>query len=179
MNGIPVRIRREGESETVYLSCARVGPLGETLRDLKRAARALWLKQAELEQAIGLTLAEASRLKDETTPMAQVEALAAKQRVLLRDAVAVKDERLEACQKLWLAALRPNHGPDAEEIVNSLTDNQVLAAPVILEKGETPDDFFPSREAPTSASATAPGSGSSRESCSSTDSDKATLKAAG
>ena len=176
MNGIPVKIRRDGHDETVYLSCARVGPVGTGLNALKHDCRVLFREALTAEKAIALTLATAKALDKRDASEAEIQALSDRQDKLIAGGFEIREKRIAASQDLWLAALRPNHGADSEEIVNCLTENQVLAILPLLERGETPADFFPSNEPPTSAKSGAPSGASTSGSCLPPDSAKATSK---
>jgi len=178
MNGIPVRVVRDAGPETVYLSCARTGEAGEKLQTLKRQCRALARKQFDLVRRVPLTIGKAEELQKSGAPIADFEALLADQHQIIECLASVSEEHLAQCQTLWLAALRPNHGADAENILDCLSDEQILKAVRILEQGECPADFFPSREPLKNASGTAPTGGSASGSCSTKDFPPETSKPA-
>jgi hypothetical protein len=169
MNGIPVRIMREGEPETVYLSCARTGEIGKRLQELKAACRKLARDEFDLAKRVALAMAKADELQKKDAPIVEFENLLNEQRQLTENLANAGEQRLAACEDLWIEALRPNHGADAEAIADCLADVQILKAVAILEQGECPADFFPNPAPPKSASGIAPTGGSASGSSSKKD----------
>lgn len=177
MNGIPIRIRRDGEQETVYLSTARSGEAGETIRQAKHAAGAAMRAVFATETQISILLQKADRADKNGAPIEDVEKLAAEMTALAESAAAAREAALAACEKLWLACLWPNHGPDSVGILDCLGDAQARAILKIIEIAEEPKDFFPLNAPPPSASSTGPGAGSTSGSSSNTGSPPPTSKA--
>ena len=65
MNGIPVRIERNGQPETVYLSTRRSGDAGESMKKHKRAYHKANLAIAKASQRIVMLMAKAEKLDPE------------------------------------------------------------------------------------------------------------------
>jgi hypothetical protein len=154
MNGIPVKVWRDGAQETVYLSCARVGAAGEAIAALKREVRLLLREQANHARKLALLQVKADAAQKTEAGPAVFEALLSEQEDLLEKLNEAGELHLEKCQELWIAALAPNHGPDAEGVLNCLSDRQVASVLKMLELGECPADFFLSNAAPGSGNGT-------------------------
>lgn len=151
MTGIPLQVRRvDGTWETVWLSTARLGPVGENIGEIKARCRELRLKYASASKLAALVGVAVGNAKEAT--MDELEKLSRRQDEAMAEMHKLEPLLIAACEELGKAALAANYGhPEAIAILNLLTDAQVLKIPAILESGETPQDFFPSNARPPSA----------------------------
>jgi len=174
MNGIPMRIMRDGGQETVYLSTARTGELGAALCAAKAKCRAASLRQIAVEKQVVLAAGRAEGLASDAEAL---EKLSAEQDVLLEKIAALRAERLVLAQELAQLALEPNHGADTKAILDAMTDPQILKVADAMDLGAEPKDFFLSPEPPKSGSGTAPVGGGTAGSSSTPGSGAGTSKA--
>lgn len=162
MIGIPVTIQRDGKPEKIYLSTRRSGAAGAAMREAKenyyaaqqRAANAL----ARVVAAVSLAESQPARLEE----------VLAKQEKDSAEALTEKTAALNHAEVLVGLALKENHGPDTDAIMDLLTDKQIMRLVTVIETGDVPSDFFggpgPGRNASSSGQpAPAPGEPSSSE----------------
>lgn len=160
MIGIPVEIDRSGKDETVYLSTRRSGERGQALRQAIRNYRDAERAAAKLQARMGLITLSVSKIPDDAAGFdAALGKLADEMDRLSDQAAAAKDAALEQAAAAVALALEDNHGDDAAEIMDCLTDRQIIQMIGIIETGETPEDFFPSRATRPSASTISPSAG--------------------
>lgn len=156
MNGIPLRIKRDGQTETVYLSTIRSGEIGKKIRELKGQYRAFQRKLTTAQKQIGLaTLAVGKG----DLPMDKLIEISTEQDQAIADRDRLAESVLACCEAIAAETLAPNYGIESFRILDALTDAQIRAIPQILESGDVPADFFPSPDTPASASGTLPNNG--------------------
>ena len=160
MTGIPVKIWRDGQEENIYLSTRRSGESGDRMRVLKRAFRKAMFQASKESMRVALVLAKVQKLDTAATDYGeQLTALLQDQEQAMEASLAHKDKALEAALELVEIALKENHGPETDAIMDCLTDTQVQQCVAIIETGETPADFFQSRATRPSVTTTTPGAG--------------------
>lgn len=157
MIGIPVQISRDGKDETIYLSTRRSGVKGGELRDAKRAYRQARLEIARLTTKMSLIAIRVNKIPDEANHLAaDLEKLCADMDQLTVGLDAARQAVQDAAEHVVSLAIEDNHGDETAAILDCLTDAQIEALVGVLESGEAPADFFPSRATRPSASATTP-----------------------
>lgn len=175
MNGIGVDYvpnpAQPERREKFYLSTRRTGEGGEALRKAKRKFREAKRKITSIGLKLGFIERQA---QEEGQPPATLERMLERIQQLVDDSATASEEAQAAAEKVVRLALRENHGDQTDEILNSLTDAQVVECVSIIETGEVPEDFFPRTATPPKPSTTTPDAGAPSESCSSTDSPEAT-----
>lgn len=152
-----MQIRRDGGTETVYLSTRRSGDVGLKMQHLKRDYRTAQRRTAHAFQEVALVASKANALAATGKPCeAELERLALQQDQAGAVAQDSANGALEHATDLARLALRECHGEDAERILDCLTDRQIHQCVGIIETGDVPADFFPLSATPPSASGTPP-----------------------
>lgn len=171
MLGIPVSIVRDGKDETIYLSTRRSGPAGQAMRDAKRRYNDACLQIAKGTTKLSLLMVRVKQIPDDADPASPEELrragrLAEDLQALCADADKISDELQSARQAVQDAAedliglaIRDNHGPETEAILDCLSDAQIQTLVKVIESGEPPEDFFIYRATPPSASTILPSAG--------------------
>jgi hypothetical protein len=155
MNGIPLSIRRGGQLETVYLSTRRSGERGAKMSQAKREYRVAQRRCAHCLQETALIARKAEALAARGEPCeGELDRLALSQDQAAAAAQAAAEGALAHATELVRLSLAECHGADAEAIMDCLTDRQLHQCVGIIETGDLPEDFFPSRATPPSASDT-------------------------
>lgn len=162
MTGVPLRIYRDGQFETVYLGTPRTGEHAVALRARKDA---FYAATGRHQSALKLTMALASSKALEACRDAEaMVALSARQDEAIANARAAEREALQAAEDAVRIALTFCQGPDeAARILDCLNDSQILACMPIMSGAEQPEDFFGSAGAVirSGANGTGPGSATS------------------
>lgn len=140
MTGVPLRIYRDGQFETVYAWVGRSGEAGAEIAAHRAACRDLERTYAGALKNIALVSREVRDDMDGD----ELAILSDKQQALVEQADEIKARQTETCVKLLRACLIVNYGRDeTDRIVDALTDAQLRAIPHIIETGDEPSDFFP------------------------------------
>lgn len=163
MIGVRIEIFRDDKPETVYLSTVRTGMEGEAIATAKRECRAAKLAQAQMLPRVAFVTDKAERVpKDAPDRTEQLGALASEQDALIELLGAAQDREERAALAVTRLALEANYGAkEAARILDCMTDRQIGQCVGILETGETPADFFPSRATRPSGNGLTPGAGGS------------------
>jgi hypothetical protein len=157
MIGIPIQIIRDGKDETIYLSTRRSGVKGGELRDAKRAYRQARLEIARLTTKMSLIAVRVNKIPDEADHLAaDLEKLCDDMDKLTIGLDSARQAVQDAAEHVISLAIEDNHGQETASILDCLTDSQIEALVSVLETGETPADFFPSRATQPSAKDTTP-----------------------
>ena len=147
MNGIPVTIQRNGVEETVYLSTRRSGKAGESMKNHKRAFHHANVNVSKAMNRVVMIMTKAEKVDPATDSYTDaLERLSAEQETAVDAAEVLKQEVFGEALHLVRLSLTENHGAtDTVEIMDCLTDKQVVQLVTVIETGDTPEDFFPSR----------------------------------
>jgi hypothetical protein len=163
MLGIPFTLRRHDDKlgmrdEVVYLATRRMGPQGEAMRKQIRAYHKAFFGQALAAQGCALVatqaLGPALESKDRAARIAALQEVEKRQLEKVEAGQAASEAALEAAAAVGILALEPNYGPEAQGIVDRMTDHELHALVTTIEMGALPKDFFPSPGTPPSASST-------------------------
>lgn len=152
MNGVRVRIYRDDNEETIYLSTRRSGEEGASLQALRRALRDKELKLSTMASRVQLLAAKAEKF--EGADLQVLDAIVADQENALQQIAALSDEIKLTTVKVVRASLKPNYGEETEKIIDAMSDRQLRSCVTAIETGEEPKDFFQLRATPPSASTT-------------------------
>lgn len=140
INGVPVRIVRDGADETVHLSTRRSGDAGAGMRSAHRqieecAARALQI-QAELTALAALA----------EKPDTDLAKLTATNTRLIGELQELRAQQRDARETLIRLSLAANYGADeAARILDCFTLRDIEAACIAWETGDQPEGFFAGR----------------------------------
>lgn len=157
MIGIPVSIERDGKDETIYLSTRRSGENGNAMHAAMKTYREQHLFEARLSARMGLITISVGKIPDDADSFVEkLRGLAEDMDTLAKQAAGAREAKADAALEVVRLALLDNHGPDTEAIMDCLTDKQIEQMVGIIQTGETPADFFPSRATRPSASTTTP-----------------------
>ena len=158
MNGVPVKILRNGEQETIYLSTRRSGDAGNKLRVAKRRYHKAEARVAKLASSMIIISDKADALIAEGKSLADgtLEELYARHEKVLDEMHDAKDKALELAEEVVRLALKENYGKKSDEIMDCLTDRQLAQCVGIIETGQTPADFFQSPDTQPSESGMSP-----------------------
>jgi len=144
MNGIPIRILRDGEETRVYLSTRRDGEVGAKIKKLRRHYKKLTLERAKLYKKVAACATEAEKLAlSEANTTDQIAAVDKRQDELLDKANELWQEMDEVALECVTTGLRENHAGDTTGILNCMSDQQVRLCMQAYEIGDEPEDFFP------------------------------------
>jgi len=152
MNGIPITILRNGQTEKAYLSTVRTGETGQKIRELKKKLREVKNREVKTLKQVLLITDKAEKQTD----ISKLDEMSVKQDELLGLSTSLAEEALDMAEELVAIALKENHGNDTNAILDCLTDRQILSCVKILETGEVPADFFPSPDTRLSVSISSP-----------------------
>lgn len=146
MNGVPLRIWRDGAFETVYLGTIRAGALAEKLRKLKST----YYLAADEETAQLKLVAMLPRAAKEESTAEELIALSVRQDDAIRKSRECHDAAVLCAEEIVRISLTICHGEDeADAIMDCLNDQQILKCIAIMAGGEQPADFFGSRDIDT------------------------------
>lgn len=158
MNGLKVQLDIGGEREDVFFATRRSGSVGATMRKVQvefrrlrfaasRVAARMTTQAARLDQQ-GESTADSLKLYED------VDAIVAK---LVEEAQSLSEAARNSAEEFVRLSLAENYGGDEiERILGNLTDAQLAQIVGIVETGAVPEDFFPARATPPSASTTLP-----------------------
>lgn len=171
MMGIPYRLVRQADEKgtidkVLYLSTRRSGQDGQVMTDAKREFRK---QRREIAKVFSRFEALDRKLKS-LPPMDPDydKTMDARERALDKYAKAEEAAQV-AAEKIVKASLRLNYGDKANEMMDQLTNADVINMVDTLEMGEQPEVFFRSDDPRSKRKATSPQGDGSVGSSSSTD----------
>jgi len=160
MIGIPYRIMRDSDQEglvekTVYLATRRSGEAGESMRQSRRDFNKHNLAAAKAGKRL---LSVDRRLENLPADDERLDALENESEKLLGVIQEQSDKAQEAATKLVRLSLTEVYGTNekAGEIMDMLSDKDVLGMVLAIESGEQPEDFFPSPDRRPRQTSTSP-----------------------
>ena len=161
MNGVGVRIHRDHNEETIYLSTRRSGARGAEIASLKKE---LHIKESQVSMILAKIqgiIVKAQAIDNGKIELGKLDDLFAEQSQLIEKSGALANEILALAEKIVSEALLENYGPEeTPRILDCLSDKQVRMCVTAIELGEEPKDFFQSRATPPNASTTSKPEGS-------------------
>lgn len=163
VNGVPVRIWRNGQKETIFLSTRRSGESGARMKACKGRYRMLRTEEGRLAARIGQLMMRAKQIDSAGADCtAGLEAILEEQIKLASAMAEAKTEATNVAEELVRLSLAENYGEAGlvDALMDVMSDRQLEQALNAIELGEEPDGFFLDRGTPPSASTTGPSGGS-------------------
>jgi ABC-type nitrate/sulfonate/bicarbonate transport system substrate-binding protein len=154
MNGIAIKILRDGAEETVYLATHRSGEAGAALKQARRDfARAHRNYQDAVRRQLAASQ-KAGLIKDEDPDAAaKIDAIYAEAEQLGHQAETLHEGLLDTAETVVRRSLLGNYpGPEVDRIMDVLVDVQLLSLTRTIETGSVDGDFFPSPATPRKGS---------------------------
>jgi len=170
VNGVRMEIEVDGQQEDIFFATRRAD--AEKAAAMKQAKERYYeatAKVAGCTQRVALAGQKAQSLNKRDKQFAEkLEAIGASQESVLDELCKHRIAMQNAAEEFCRHSLEENYGKDAGRIMQALTDGQIDDLVGVITTGEVPEDFFPRRATPPSATTISDAKGRKDTSSSST-----------